>query len=142
VTNEQAQFLQTQQFTAAEIASFMFQIDPTEFGMSMDKGSSITYANLEQRNARKVAVTYLPWIVRLETAFSALLAQPRFMKFNVNGLLRGDLQTRYGSYETGITNGFLLRSEARAFEDLRPIDGIDDQPAPAPPEGGTPDDDA
>lgn len=134
VTNEQAQFLGTQQFSAAQIASYMFLIDPTEFGVSMDKGSSITYANLEQRNIRKVTVTYLPWLVRLETAFSALLARPRYMKFNVDGLLRADLPTRYASYGTGITNGFLLRSEARDFEDLPPIDGIDDQPPP--PTGG------
>lgn len=139
VTNDQAQFLQTRQFSAAEIASFMFLIDPTEFGISMDKGSSITYANLEQRNARKVSVTFLPWIVRLEAAFSALMnPAAKVIKFNVNGLLRGDLASRYASYAVGIDKEFLLRSEARAFEDLPPIDGIDDQPEPTPapvPEG-------
>lgn len=128
VTNEQAQFLQTRQFTAAQIASMMFLIDPTEFGMSMDKGSSITYANLEQRNARKVTVTYLPWLVRLEHAISELLARPRFMKFNVNGLLRGDTKTRYESYRiANPTDTWLAADEIRAFEDLPPLPS---EPAP------------
>lgn len=131
VTNEQAQFLQTQQFTAAEIASFMFLIDPTEFGVSMDKGSSITYANLEQRQARKVSVTFLPWIVRLEHALSGLVGpSQKYLKFNVNGLLRGDLKTRYDSYAVGIASGFLGADEARNFEDLPPRDDLK-----PPPEG-------
>lgn len=135
VTNEQAQFLETQQFTVAQICSFMFLIDPTEFGVSMDKGSSVTYANLEQRNARKVQVTFLPWIIRIEAALSALIRQSnRYVKFNVNGLLRGDLKTRYESYAIGITNGFLTPDEARDKEDLPPLPVTPPvEPAPAEP---------
>ncbi len=145
VSNEQSQFLQTRQFTAAQIASQMFLIDPTEFGMSMDKGSSVTYANLEQRNARKVQVTFLPWIVRLEAALSALLLNPRYVKFNVNGLLRGDTKTRFETYEiasrintAAAAEGqppILLTTEMREFEDLEPIaegDLPEAPPAPAP----------
>lgn len=133
VTNEQAQFLQTRQFTAAQIASQMFLIDPTEFGMSMDKGSSVTYANLEQRNARKVQVTFLPWIIRLEAAITGLLPKPQFFKFNVNGLLRGDTKTRFETYEiasrintAAVAIGqdpVLDTEEMREFEDLEPYDG-------------------
>lgn len=139
VTPEQAQFLQTRQYTSAEIAAEMFLIDPTEFGLSMDKGSSITYANLEQRNARKVTVTFLPWIIRIERALSSLLPRPRFYKINVGGLLRGDMKTRYESHQIGITAGFLLKSEARAYEDLPPIAGIDETASP-PPEDSNDDD--
>lgn len=130
VTNEQAQFLGTQQFTAAQICSFLFLIDPTEFGVSMDKGSSVTYANLEQRNARKVQVTFLPWIIRIEQALSNLIRQSnRYVKFNVNGLLRGDLKTRYESYQIGIGSGFLTIDEARELEELSPLP----EPTPAVP---------
>jgi HK97 family phage portal protein len=138
VTNEQAQFLQTRQFTASQIASHMFLIDPTEFGFSGDKGSSLTYANLEQRNARKVQVTFLPWIVRLEAAFSAILAKPRYVKFNVNGLLRGDTKTRFETYQiaSAINTAaasvgeppILTTREMRGFEDLVPYEG----PIPTP----------
>jgi HK97 family phage portal protein len=132
VTPEQMQFLASRQFTSAQIAAFMFLIDPTEFGVSMDKGSSITYANLEQRNFRKLTVTFLPWIVRIEMALSSLIAAPRFIKFNVNGLLRADLAARYASYAVGIENGFLGADEARAFEDLPPRDDLKPAPPAAP----------
>lgn len=124
VTNEQAQFLATRKFTSAEIAGQMFMIDPSELGIGIE-GSSLTYANLEQRNTRFVRVTLLPWIVRLEKALSDLLAQPRYVKFNINALMRGDLSSRYAAYATGIGAGFLEPNEARDWEDLPPLDTPD-----------------
>jgi HK97 family phage portal protein len=130
VTNEQAQFLATRQFTAGEIAGQMFLLDPSDLGIAVD-GTSLTYANLEQRNARRLQVALLPWIVRIEAAISALLFNPRYMKFNVNGFLRGDLKTRFESYAIGIQNQFLEPNEAREFEDWSPL--------PDPPEEEAPD---
>lgn len=139
VTNEQSQFLETRGFTASEIAGQMFMLDPTEMGLPALPGSNLTYANLEQRNARKVQVTFLPWLVRLENAFSALMMRPRYMKFNVNGLLRGDQKTRYESYQIGLNSKFLVPNEARAWEDLPPLDGGDViTPTTAPAIGGQP----
>lgn len=129
VTNDQAQFLESRQFTAAEIAGSMFLVDASELNIGVT-GTALMYGNMTERGTRKVQVTFLPWIVRLENAVSAILAKPRFMKLNVNGLLRGDLKTRYDSYAVGITTGFLEKSEARAFEDLPPVAGIDDTPEP------------
>lgn len=132
VTNEQGQFLQTAQFSAAAICAFIFLIDPTEFGVSMDKGSSVTYANLEQRNARKVQVTFLPWIVRIERALSSLMDPPQYVKLNVGGLLRGDTKTRFETYEAASRintaaqatgdKPMMLTAEMRALEDLDPIE--------------------
>lgn len=129
VTPEQAQFLETRNYTAAEIAGQMFLVDPADLGIAV-QGTSLTYANLEQRNLRRVQVTFLPWIVRLETAYSGLLARPRFAKLNVDALLRADLKTRYEAHAIGIRNDFVLRSEARHIEDLPPIAGIDERPLP------------
>lgn len=126
VTNEQAQFLQTRQYTAAEIAGQMFLVDPSDLGIPV-QGTSLTYANLEQRNIRRLQVTLLPWIVRIESAVSGLLARPRFVKLNVNGLLRADLKSRYESYKIGIDAKFLVPNEPRGWEDLAPL-----------PEGDTP----
>jgi HK97 family phage portal protein len=130
VTNEQAQFLATRRFTSAEIAAQMFLVDPSEIGIGVE-GTSLTYANLEQRSARLLRVTLLPWMVRIEKAISALMANPRYMKFNANGLLRSDLTTRYSAYSVGIASGFLVPNEAREREDLPPLP--DDGPD-APPE--------
>lgn len=131
VTNEQAQFLATRQFTAAEIAGQMFLLDPTDLGIPVD-GTSMTYANLEQRNARRITVTFLPWIVRLEAALTSLLAQPRYVKMNVSGLLRGDNATRWATYAiaeqintTASVRGeppVLTTSEIRDLEDLGPLE--------------------
>lgn len=120
ITHEQAQFLETRKFTDAQIAGQLFRVDPSMLGIAVDGGSSLTYQNIEQRNTNLVQMTLLPWIVRLERLFSALLPGQQTWKFNVNALLRADLRTRYESYSVGITNGFLGVDEARAFEDLPP----------------------
>lgn len=136
VTNDQAQFLQSRAFTSGQIASFMFLIDPDELGIPTESKGHITYANLEQRNARKVQVTFLPWIIRLEKAFSALLPKPRYVKFNVNGLLRGDMKTRYESYALATGNApWMAVNEVRDNEDLAGVTGGDVLPkstAPVP----------
>lgn len=138
VTNEQAQFLQTRGYTAAEIAGQMFLVDPSDLGIPVN-GTSLTYANLEQRNARRLQVTFMPWIVRLEEALSRLLPQPRYVKFNVNGLLRGDLKTQFETWAIGIDKKFMVPNEPRDLMDWAPLPGGDetveaDVPAPA---GGT-----
>jgi len=140
VTNEQAQFLQTRQWTAAEIAAQVYMVDPSDLGIPV-AGTSLTYANLEQRSIRRLQVTLLPWIVRIENAISALLPQPRYVKFNVDGLLRGDSSARWMVYEAAsrinaaaVAYGqppVLLTNEMRDFEDLNPIDApAVPQPAP------------
>jgi HK97 family phage portal protein len=138
VTNEQAQFLQTRKFTEVQIAAQMFRIDPTEMGLSVE-GQSLTYSNAEERAIRKVQVTFMPWIVRLERALSALLPRPQHIKFNTNAVLRGDTRTRFAAYQTGLQNGFMTVNEVRDFEDWKPLPGGDvatprTNPAPAPQE--------
>jgi HK97 family phage portal protein len=135
VTNEQAQFLATRAFTQAEIAGQMFLVDPTDLGIEVG-AKSMTYANLEQRQTRRVQVTFLPWIVRLERAITSLLPNPRYMKFNVNALLRGDMLTRYQAYQIGITSQFLESSEIREWEELGPMTAAPEAPEPS---GGAPD---
>jgi HK97 family phage portal protein len=137
VTNEDAQFLATRNFTAAEIAGQIFLVDPSDLGIGVE-GTSLTYANLEQRNARRVQVTLLPWITRIETAISALLAQPRYMKFNVSGLLRGDQLTQFQSWAIGIDNQILVPNEPRAWMDLPPLPGGDAVVPRKAPAGGPP----
>jgi HK97 family phage portal protein len=123
VTNEQAQFLATRQWTSAEIAGQVFMVDPSDLGIPV-VGTSLTYGNLEQRNIRRLQVTLLPWIVRVEAAVSALMANPRYMKLNTNALLRADLKTRYESYAIGLGGQpFLNVDEPRGWEDLSaPLD--------------------
>ena len=143
VTSEQAEFLSTRKFTAGEIAAQMFLVDPSDLGIPVE-GSSLTYANLESRNIRRVQVTFLPWIVRLEAALSALTPRGQYVKLNVNGLLRGDTATRWSTYKTAedINTSAAARGdkpvlsteEMRDFEDLGPSPETPEPPeSPAPP---------
>ena len=51
-----------------------------------------------------------------------------FAEHSVDGLLRGDLVNRAQFYSSGISDGWLMRSEARKLENLKIIEGIDDAP--------------
>lgn len=121
VNHEQMQFLATRQFSAGEIAGQMFLVDPTDLGIPVD-GSSITYANLQQRNTRRVQVTFLPWIVRLEKALTSLAyGTNRYVKLNVDGLLRGDPTQRWANYQIAHNIGALDTDEIRELEDMPPL---------------------
>ena len=138
MSSEDAQFLATRRYTAAEIAGQIFLLDPADLGIGVE-GTSLTYANLEQRNARRVQVTFLPWMVRIESAVSRLLAQPRYMKFNVSGLLRGDTLAQYQAWAIGIDKQILVPNEPRAWLDLKPLPGGNDVVSASPaPIGGNP----
>ena len=127
VTNEQAQFLQTRQWTAAEIAGQVFLIDPRELGIPIT-GSTLDYTNAESRKTNLLTKALLPWIVRIEQAINDLLPRPRYMKFNVDGFLRGDSAARWTTYEAAMRintaavalgmDPVLVTAEMRDFEDL------------------------
>jgi HK97 family phage portal protein len=121
---EQAQFLETTQANVRTICRY-FGVQPELIGA--DSGNSLTYANVEQRALDFLTFGLRPWLVRLETALSALLSSTTTVKFNAAALVRTDLLTRYQAHESAIRAGWKLRSEVRDLEDLPPIAGIDDQ---------------
>lgn len=134
VTQEQAQFLETRQWSAAEIAGQMFLLDPTDLGIPV-AGTSLTYANQEQRNSRRLMVAFLPWMVRIEQALSALLFNPRYMKFNPAALVRGDLKTQYEAFAIGLAGApFLGVDEVREKIDLGPMPESDTPDVPDVPD--------
>lgn len=126
VSPEAAQFLESRQFTDAQIAGQLFLVDPSMLGISTG-GSTLTYQNLEQRGHHLVRHSLLRWVIRLERGFSRLLNPGQQLKFNVNGLMRGDLTSRYNSYKTAAEINTLLGApllsvqEMRDFEDLGPM---------------------
>jgi HK97 family phage portal protein len=129
IAPEEAQFLETTQANIRTIARY-FGVQPELIGA--DSGNSLTYANVEQRALDFLTFGLRPWLVRLETAISALLSSTTTVKFNAAALVRTDLLTRYQAHESAIRAGWRLRSEVRELEDLPPIPGIDDQAPPAP----------
>ncbi len=126
LSNEDSQFLQTRQFQIEDI-SRIFRVPPVLIGHS-DKAS--TYASAEQFFLSFVTHTVLPWCVRIEqSANRALLSEKDrrkyFIKHKIDGLLRGDISSRYNSYAVGRQWGWLSVNDIRGLENMNPIDGGD-----------------
>jgi HK97 family phage portal protein len=94
---------------------------------------STAYASVEQDSIFFVQHTLRPIVQKLETAFSILLnevpgGENAFLKFNLDGLLRGDSQARANSYSIGLQAGYYTVNDIRRFEDLTPMtDTVADQ---------------
>lgn len=118
---EEAQFLETRKFQINEIAR-LFRIPPHMVG-DLEKSS---FSNIEQQSLEFVKYTLDPWVVRFEQALKKSLLLPEekkthFIKFNVDGLLRGDYQSRMNGYAIGRQNGWLSTNDIRELEGLNPI---------------------
>jgi hypothetical protein len=46
-----------------------------------------------------------------------------FIKFTLDGLLRGDANSRFSAYSVGLQAGYLTINDIRRLEDLPPVDG-------------------
>ena len=115
---EEAQFLQTRKFQINEIAR-LYRIPPHMVG-DLEKSS---FSNIEIQSLEFVKYTLDPWVVRFEQSFKRALFLPEekkthFIKFNVDGLLRGDYQSRMNGYAVGRQNGWLSTNDIRELEDL------------------------
>jgi len=115
---EQAQFLETRKFQINEIAR-IFRVPPHMVG-DLEKSS---FSNIEQQSLEFVKYTLDPWVVRWEQSLSQALLLPSekaavFIRFNLDGLLRGDYQSRMQGYSTGIQNGFFSVNDIRGLEDM------------------------
>ena len=113
-----AQFLETRKFQLNEIAR-IFRVPPHMIG-DLEKSS---FSNIEQQSLEFVKYTISPWIVRLEQAMClALLSEKEqekyFIKFNLDGLLRGEYESRMRGYQIGINSGFMCPNDIRKFEDM------------------------
>ena len=118
---EEAQFLQTRKFQIDEIAR-LYRVPPHMVG-DLEKSS---FSNIEQQSLEFVKYTLNPWVVRWEQALQkALLSNGErkdyFIRFNVDGLLRGDYKSRMEGYAIGRQNGWLSANDIRSLEDMNPI---------------------
>ena len=118
ISPEQAQFLETRKFQINEIAR-IFRIPPHMVG-DLEKSS---FSNIEQQSLEFVKYTLDPWVVRWEQSLSRALFTPEekkqyFFKFNVEGLLRGDYQSRMNGYATARQNGWMSANDIRELENL------------------------
>jgi len=118
ISPEQAQFLETRKFQINEIAR-IFRVPPHMVG-DLEKSS---FSNIEQQSLEFVKYTLEPWLIRWEQSLirSLILENDKatlFIKFNVDGLLRGDYQSRMNGYAIGRQNGWMSANDIRELENL------------------------
>ena len=118
ISPEQAQFLETRKFQINEIAR-IFRVPPHMVG-DLEKSS---FSNIEQQSLEFVKYTLDPWVVRWEQAMCRVLLSDSektnyFIKFNVDGLLRGDYASRMNGYATARQNGWMSANDIRELENL------------------------
>lgn len=128
MTNEDAQWLASRQFSVEEVAR-LFNVPPVLLGDLRHAN----FSNSVEMMRHFVTVTLRPWLARWEQALEHALLGPiargrYFVEFSAEGLLRGDAKNRAEFYKSGIEAGWLLKSEARRLENLPAIEGLDEEP--------------
>lgn len=122
VDPEQAQMLESRRFAVEEIAR-IFRV-PLHMLQVAAPGVQ-SYASNEQNAIQFAQYTLRPIVSKIETAYTSLLPGSAFLRINMDGLLRGDLATRFAAYSTGVQSGFLTINDIRRLEDLRDADNGD-----------------
>ena len=118
INPNEAQFLETRKFQIDEIAR-IYRIPPHMIG-DLDHA---TFSNIEEMSLEYVQYTLGPWIARLEQAMVRSLLREKekqeyFVKFNVDGLLRGNYQSRMQGYAVARQNGWMSANDIRQLENL------------------------
>lgn len=119
MTMEDAQFIESRKFNRTEICS-MFRVPPHKI-MDLERA---TFSNIEQQSISYVIDAIRPWAVRWEQALNQQLlggSGKFFVEHNMEGLLRGDIASRYGAYAIGRNWGWLSINDIRSLENLNPI---------------------
>lgn len=121
ISPAEAQFLETRKFNIDEIAR-IFRIPPHMLA-DLEKSS---FSNIEHQSLEFVKYTIAPWIARIEQNLKKELLLPaekadHFWAFNLEGLLRGDYQSRMQGYAIARQNGWMSANEIRELENMNMI---------------------
>jgi hypothetical protein len=127
LSQKDSQYLETREFSLEEICRW-FRVNPHKVADLR----RATFSNIEEQNIDHVNDTLMPWFIRFEQAthnqLFSLADQNAgyYVKHNANALLRGDSKTRAEFYKAAINDGWATRNEVRAWEDMNPLDGLDE----------------
>ena len=116
ISPNEAQFLETRKFQIDEIAR-IFRVPPHMVG-DLERS---TFSNIENMSLEFVKYTLAPWVTRWEQSLSRCVfnddeKRQLFFKFNVDGLLRGDYQSRMNGYAIARQNGWMSANDIRNLE--------------------------
>ena len=122
MSNEDSQLMDIRNFQTEDIAR-IFRVPQHLIGYLQRS----TNNNIEHQSIEFVKFTMGPWLRRWEEAIERdLLLDDRFyVKFNFDGLLRGDSASRTAFYREMVNTGIFSINECRELEDMNPIEGGD-----------------
>jgi HK97 family phage portal protein len=123
---DEAQYILTAGLTDQKIAG-IFRVPP----VFLQDYQRATWSNAEESDLIFVKHTIMPIIRIIEQECNMKLFTDRekkktYVKFNLNGLLRGDLAARQAFYQSMVNTGVMSRNEARGLEDMNAYPGGDD----------------
>lgn len=120
-----SQLIEGQKHSVSDICR-MFRVPPHIIG-DLERA---TFSNIEMQSIEFLTLCIQPWLVKFEEAIQKRVItederEKLFSEFLVAGLLRGDIQTRYIAYGTGLDRGFLCVNDVRRMENMNEVDGGD-----------------
>jgi HK97 family phage portal protein len=129
-TPEAAQLVGSRSFQVEEICR-IYGVPP-HMVASVERSTSWG-TGIEQQGIQWVVYSLRPWLERIEQSVTPLLRRPRtvpaaadlFCRFNVEGLLRGDMKSRMEAYQVGINAGIYTPNQCLTWEDLPGYEGGD-----------------
>lgn len=120
VSPEESQFLETRGFTAAECAR-IFGPGIAEILGYAQAGSTLTYANLQDRSVHLLVYSLGRWLRRADRLLSLMLPRPQYVRLNRDALLETTTLQRHQAHSTALADGWRTINEVRQIEDLQPV---------------------
>lgn len=118
IAPNESQFIEAMRWGVEQIAR-IYGVPPEMIGGS--SGSTMTYANIEQRGLDFLNYGMGATFARAERNLSRLLPTRQFVRYDMKALLRNDTESRYKTHAIGVAAKFLTPDEAREQEDLLPL---------------------
>ena len=117
LNHTETQLLEARKYNRSQIAG-LFRV-PAHLINDLEKA---TFSNIEHQDLGFVKHTLRPWMCNWEQKLRQTLLTPEekktyYFKHNTNDLLRGDLESRFKAYSSGIQGGFLSPNDVRRKED-------------------------
>ncbi|HPJ03274.1 MAG TPA: phage portal protein [Candidatus Limiplasma sp.] len=123
--NNEAQFLESRKFQVNEICR-IYRVPPHMIGDL----EHATFSNIEHQSISFAMHTIRPWLVRMEQSLNRALFSDKekgvyYVRFNIDGLMRGSYKERMEGYAIGRQNGWLSANDIRELENMNPIEKAD-----------------
>ena len=119
---QQSSLIESRRFGVEDVAR-AFNIPPHLLGLP----GTMAYASVEENNRAFLTSTIQPMVAKIESAISPLMrrspgGENAYIKFNMDALLRANIQARTAAYSTGLQAGYLTINDVRRMEDMLPVE--------------------